>query len=88
MTMNESRALAALLRNLRTVVPDLDLGEVSVACSLADLGCNSIDRMDIVAMTMEDLGVAIPVTEFKDVHDIGSLVQLLQKHVEARSSQA
>jgi polyketide biosynthesis acyl carrier protein len=88
MAMNESRELAALLRNLGAVMPDLDLREVSVACSLADLGCNSIDRMDIVAMTMEDLGIAIPVTEFKDVHDISSLMQLLQKHVEAQSSQA
>lgn len=86
--MDESRELAALMRNLRTVMPHLDMREVSPAHDLAALGCNSIDRMDVVTMTMEDLGVTIPVAEFRNVQDIGSLVELLQKHADASSLRA
>ena len=32
-------------------------------------------------MTMEDLGIVVPISDFQSVHDIRSLVELLKKHV-------
>lgn len=49
--------------------------------SLTDLGANSIDRVDVVTMTMDALGISLSVTEFTDVHDIGSLARLLRGHL-------
>ncbi|MFC8870533.1 phosphopantetheine-binding protein [Streptomyces sp. NPDC057148] len=67
-------------RNVLVVVPDLDPSEITIDRSLSDLGCNSVDRADVVTMTMEDLGIQVPVAEFAAVHDLRSLTALLERH--------
>lgn len=73
--------LAAVRRSVLVVLPDLDPALVRLQRSLAELGCNSIDRADVVTMAMEDLDVDVPVNELAGVHDIGTLVELLRRHV-------
>ena len=73
--------LTAIRRSVLEVLPDLDPELVTEDRSLSELGANSIDRADVVTMTMEDLGVSVPVGEFQEVHDIGSLARLLRRHV-------
>ena len=52
------------------------VGEFVIEDSLKDLGANSIDRMDIIVETMEELGIKIPMVNFgkcknmKDIVDI------------------
>ncbi|WP_433498357.1 phosphopantetheine-binding protein [Sphaerimonospora sp. CA-214678] len=72
--------LAAIRRNVLELLPDVEPELVTEDRSLTDLGCNSIDRAEVVSMTMEDLGVSVPVREFADVHDIGALAAVLRKH--------
>lgn len=78
--MDESKIFEAVRRNLGTVVYDLDTGSVTPDDTLADLGCNSIDRAEVVTMTMEDMGISVPVMEFQQADDIRSLVALLRRH--------
>ncbi|MFC4534164.1 acyl carrier protein [Sphaerisporangium dianthi] len=78
--MNEDVIFAAVKRNVLEVLPDLEPGQVTMSGTLTDLGANSVDRADVVTMTMEDLGLAIPIAEFQEVHDIASLVDLLKRH--------
>ncbi|WP_329213063.1 phosphopantetheine-binding protein [Streptomyces sp. NBC_01485] len=78
--MDEREIFEAVRRNLGTVVYDLDTGSVTQDDSLADLGCNSIDRAEVVTMTMEDMGISVPVMEFQQARDIRSLVALLGRH--------
>jgi polyketide biosynthesis acyl carrier protein len=79
--MQEERVLAVVQRHLLAVLPDLDPAAISTARSLADLGCNSLDRAEVVTLAMEDLGVTVPVHEFGGVADLASLVELLRKHL-------
>jgi polyketide biosynthesis 3-hydroxy-3-methylglutaryl-CoA synthase-like enzyme PksG len=72
--------LAAIRRSLRQVLPDVDPSLVRSGRSLTDLGCNSVDRADVVALTMEDLDLSVPVGEFADVRDIDGLVGVLRRH--------
>lgn len=74
------RVVAAVLRSVVEVLPDLDPDTVSVDGTLSDLGANSIDRVEIVTLAMEDLAITVPVTEFQRVRDIASLVDLLRRH--------
>ncbi|MBO3744807.1 hypothetical protein J5X84_01915 [Streptosporangiaceae bacterium NEAU-GS5] len=67
-------------RNVLAVLPDVEPGQISIDGKLSDLGANSVDRADVVTLTMEDLGVTIPITEFQDVSDLRSLVTVLEKH--------
>lgn len=73
--------MAALRRRVLEVLPDLDPAQVTDGSSLKELGANSVDRADVVTMTMDDLGISVPVREFHDVRDIGSLARLLRGHL-------
>jgi polyketide biosynthesis acyl carrier protein len=81
MTMTQDVVFEAVRRNVLEVLPDLTPQDVSMKGTLTDLGANSIDRADVVTMTMEDLGIVVPISDFQSVHDIRSLVELLKKHV-------
>ncbi len=76
-----ARILEVIRGHVCALLPELDPAEVRPDRSLRDLGCNSIDRTDVAAMTMDDLGVVVPVAEFAEVRDIGTLVALLRRHL-------
>ncbi|MFE3633277.1 phosphopantetheine-binding protein [Streptomyces sp. NPDC059168] len=78
--MDHSDIFEAVRRNLGVVVYDLDTTTVTLDNSLAELGCNSIDRAEVVTLTMEDMGISVPVMEFQQTRDIRSLVALLARH--------
>lgn len=73
--------LTAIRRSVVEVLPDLDPELVTEGRSLTELGANSIDRADIVTMTMADLGVSVPVLEFRGVSDIAALAHVLRRHL-------
>ncbi len=74
------RVFLVVRRNLLEVVPDIDPAGVTLDVAMSDLGCNSIDRAEVVTLSMEDLGVVVPVMEFRRVSDLRSLVSLLCEH--------
>jgi polyketide biosynthesis acyl carrier protein len=59
------------------VAPDT----VTLGKSLTDLGANSVDRVEIVTMTMEDLGLKIPFMSFAGASNIEDLVEILRSNV-------
>jgi polyketide biosynthesis acyl carrier protein len=63
-------------RNLLKVIPDLEPSQVSIDRSLQELGCNSIDRADVVILTMEQLAITVPTSAFSAVGDIRTLVEV------------
>lgn len=66
--------------NILKVLPDVDAALITPERQLKELGANSIDRMEIVMGTMEDLGINVPVTELSQAKDIGSLLGIFQRH--------
>jgi polyketide biosynthesis acyl carrier protein len=74
------RVLAAIARSVRTVLPEIGQDQVRPDRSLSDLGCNSVDRAEVVSLTMEDLGIDVPVNAFSAVTDIGTLADLLRAY--------
>lgn len=59
------------------VLPDLDSDQVQIEKSLRELGANSIDRMEVVTMSMEELDLKIPLMSFAQVSNIQGLVDVL-----------
>ncbi|WP_155372907.1 phosphopantetheine-binding protein [Catellatospora vulcania] len=78
--MEQNDIFAMVRGNLSTVIPELDADEITMDATLTDLGCNSIDRAEVVTMTMSDMGIHVPVMEFQEAGDIRSLVRLLARH--------
>jgi len=62
------------------VLPDLDPDMISIEKRLKDLGANSIDRMEVVTMSMEELGLKIPLMSFAQVSNIEGLVDVLTEN--------
>ncbi|GAB2890627.1 hypothetical protein GCM10027093_27100 [Paraburkholderia jirisanensis] len=80
----EDQVFATIVRNIGELMPGVDTAQISIAGKMADYGCNSIDRMDIVWKTLDDLQLDIPITQFSAVHDLRSLVRLLCSFMTAR----
>lgn len=68
-------------RNILEILPDVAPGMVSLDKSLVDLGANSVDRMEVVTLSMEALDLKIPLMSFAKVDNIEGLVAVLLEHV-------
>lgn len=78
----QQQAFQALVFNVIDLLPGLEEHQISIDGKLADYGCNSIDRSDIVWKTLDDLALDIPVIEFSGISDIRSLTELIAHHLE------
>ena len=78
--MNDTEIFEVVRRKTVEVLPDVAPSAVSLDGRLVDLGANSLDRVDIVTLTMDELGVVVPVAEFGGVSDLRSLVTLLGRY--------
>ena len=76
-TMTKDEVFAVIKNNILEILTGLDSEKVKFEVSMNDLGANSIDRMDVVIKSMEDLSLKIPMIEFAKVGNIGGLVDLL-----------
>ena len=79
--MNQQDVFQVIKKVTLEVLSFLSPAEVTMEKSLKDLGANSIDRMEIVTMSMEDLNVKIPPNEFGEVKNLEGLVNLLLEKV-------
>lgn len=75
--MNKSEIFEIVKKNIIEVLPDLDQNIISPEKSLSDLGANSVDRMEIIQMSMEDLSINIPLMSFAKASNIEGVVDVL-----------
>lgn len=78
--LSEEAVLAIIRRTVCTIVPEVDPGSVTRDRRLAELGCNSVDRADILTTVMEELALTVPMAEVGSGHDVGALVRLFQRY--------
>ena len=77
MSSSKEDVFAVVKNNIMSILSNLDPDAVKPEVSMKELGANSIDRMDVVIQSMEDLSLKIPLVEFAKVGNIGGLVDLL-----------
>lgn len=75
--MTEDEIFAIIIDNTREVLPELEAHDFKKDDRLRDLGANSIDRSEIVMMTLETLELEIPLVELGGVENIGELAATL-----------
>lgn len=75
----QDEILSIIIDHTRDVVPELESHEFSPHDRLADLGANSIDRIEIVAMTLSSLSLRIPLVETNTAKNLGELAALLHE---------
>ncbi len=75
--MNKEEIFEIIVEYTKEAIPELELQDITRNDSLSDLGADSIDRSEIMIMTMESLGLKIPLVELAGARTIGELVDRL-----------
>jgi len=81
--MNTEQIFGVICDNTKEVLPGLDDHPFSRTDKLVELGANSIDRSEIVMMTLERLNLRIPLVETFGPNNIGELAELLSGKLRA-----
>jgi polyketide biosynthesis acyl carrier protein len=84
--MNDDPVFDALRHSIVTVMNDIPAEAITVGARLRDLGANSVDRAEILTLTMQKLRLRVPLLEFARAENIGGLVELMRAKVPARDS--
>ncbi len=77
-TLGRDEIFAVVRRNAASVL-SIQADTIPLKGKLVDLGANSIDRMEIVTMTMEALGLRFSLVELAQVENIEELVGFLHE---------
>lgn len=81
--MRKEDILKLVIQHSCEVIPELDGHEFKSSDRLADLGANSVDRAEIVGMTLEALALQIPRVELFGAKNIGELVDVLYEKLQS-----
>ena len=73
--MNKEEIFSVLRAHVAEIM-GLEESEFVIEDSLKDLGANSIDRMDIIVETMEELGIKIPMVNFGECKNMKDIVDI------------
>ena len=83
--MTEPEIFDLVKRHIANVLLDVDVAAITPERSLTELGANSVDRVEISMGALEELGLDIPRVELNGVRNIGGLVSVLHRHLQARA---
>ncbi|MGI6668759.1 MAG: acyl carrier protein [Acetivibrionales bacterium] len=79
--MGRDEIFNVIKRVVSEILPDVDSGAVTQDKSLKELGANSIDRVEIVTMVLENLNIKMSPVELGGISNIEGLVDALFKKV-------
>jgi polyketide biosynthesis acyl carrier protein len=75
--MSIDQIFAIIVGHVREVLPELQDHQFRLEDTLRGLGANSLDRSEIVMMTLESLSLSIPLRETVQAQNMGELAALL-----------
>lgn len=76
--MDRDTILAIVIEQIRTVVPELEGEAIGAGDAMADLGLDSVSRQEVLILSMERLGLNLPLVQLFGPKNLGELAQLLQ----------
>ena len=79
--MKENLILEKIKENIIKILPEIQKEEISIDHSLRDFGANSIDRVEIIMFTMEDLNLNIPRVEFGQAKNIRDIIAVFLNYM-------
>ena len=82
--MNREEIFRLITRHACEVIPELENHNFQSSDALKDLGANSIDRSEIVMMTLESLSLEIPLIEIAAAGNMGELASILYEKSQTR----
>ena len=80
--MNPDDIRAIILKHLHALVPGTAELEITGSTTLAEIGADSLDLVDVASRSMQELKVKIPRSEIARIHTLDDLVGVLYRTVE------
>jgi len=77
--LNAEEVFALVVSHSREVVPELEGHNFKRTDQLSELGANSVDRAEIIMMTMESVSLRVPLLELSGTGNIGELADLIHE---------
>jgi polyketide biosynthesis acyl carrier protein len=81
--MNKQEIFTIVARHSSEIIPELEGHEFKAEESWSELGANSLDRAEILMMSMESLALHIPRVELLGAKTVGGLVDLLYEKAQS-----
>lgn len=75
--MNRERIIGEIVKNARVVVPALESTAINPELSLGTLGLDSVERHEVLILTLEAIGLDVPLVALHGPRNIGELAELL-----------
>jgi polyketide biosynthesis acyl carrier protein len=75
--MSKEYIFETIVHTICEVIPELEGHAFQPDDRLVDLGANSIDRAEIVTMTLEALSLSIPRVDLSEAKSIGELTRII-----------
>jgi polyketide biosynthesis acyl carrier protein len=75
--LDNTSILAIITENIRAVVPDLSETSITASDTMSQLGLDSVERQEVVMLTLEAIGLEIPLVQLRGPRTIGDLAELL-----------
>jgi polyketide biosynthesis acyl carrier protein len=75
--MTHDEIFAILRKNVLEALPDIDSTSIVPGADLQDLGANSLDRVDVLAATLDILGLDAQASDFAGITDLDRLTGAL-----------
>jgi polyketide biosynthesis acyl carrier protein len=83
--MQREDILLVIKKNAADVL-SVGVEAIASTAKLSDLGANSMDRMEIVTMTMEALDVTFPLMALAGIDSVEKLARFFEEKIEAASA--
>jgi len=83
--MKKEEVFNIIVNNICDVIPALKKHTFQPNDILKDLGANSLDRTEIIEMTMESLSLEIPRVEIYGAKNIQELVDIFYHHINKKA---
>jgi polyketide biosynthesis acyl carrier protein len=83
MSLDKQTIFEVVRANTLKVLPDLHPDDITIDKSLTDLGANSVDRIEVVIYSLEELKLNVPISELQGIRNLSALVDLLYRYATA-----
>jgi len=75
--LDRNTVLTTILQQIRIVEPAMLEQDIRAEDSMVDIGIDSVSRQDVLILTMEALGLDLPMVQLFGPRNIGELADLL-----------
>lgn len=83
MSIDKEKIFAVIKANTLRVLPDVRSDDITIDGNLTDLGANSIDRVEVVMYSLQELRLKIPAPELHGLKNLRAVVELLYQYATA-----